>query len=320
VSTGKKLGLQLATGDLSVAPQVLDLLENQTATAREQTTELLKELSPGNLGCEAKGQIVGITGPPGAGKSSLLSELIQLWRDSGRSVAMLAVDPSSKHSGGSILGDRARIQYDSVDTAVFIRSMAAGRRLGGLAPATRSAAHALAVAFDIVVVETVGVGQSETDISDVADSVAVVVQPGSGDTLQFLKSGIMEIPDVLVVTKVDLGTVAMRVLRDLHAAARSLAMTKTAVIGTSTKHPSQGVSELVEAFDSHFKRIDLTSRRSQSRRQSALSEFITEYGEHGLRALGGAAQCKQVLSDQESTLDAASLFEVLVSKLPYLKG
>ena len=112
---------------------------------------------------------------------------------------MLAVDPSSRRSGGSLLGDRARIASDPADDAVFIRSTAAADRLGGLAPATRAAAQALAAAFDVVVVETVGVGQSETEVAEVADTVAVIVQPGSGDVLQFLKAGIMEIPDVLVV-------------------------------------------------------------------------------------------------------------------------
>src|SRR6201999_913915 len=109
---------------------------------------------------------------------------------------------------------RARIEADPSDREVFIRSTAAGDRLGGLAPGTRAAAHALAAAFDVVVIETVGVGQAETEIADVADTVAVVVQPGSGDVLQFLKSGIMEIPDVLVVTKADLGTIALRTRRD----------------------------------------------------------------------------------------------------------
>src|SRR4029079_12642405 len=122
----------------------------------------------------------------------------------GRTVAVLAVDPSSSRSGGALLGDRARIATDGVDDNVFLRSLATGTRLRGLAPATRAAAQALAVAFDVVVVETVGVGQSETDVAEVADTVAVIVQPGSGDVLQFLKAGIMEVPDVLVVTKADL--------------------------------------------------------------------------------------------------------------------
>ena len=116
---------------------------------------------------------VGVTGPPGVGKSTLLSALLREWRSRGRSVAVLAVDPSSKRSGGALLGDRARIEHDPADRDVFIRSMAAGERLGGLAPATRAAAQALAAAFDVVVIETVGVGQSETDVAEAADTVAV---------------------------------------------------------------------------------------------------------------------------------------------------
>ena len=151
-----------------------------------------------------------MTGPPGAGKSTLLSALLRAWRERrSATVAMLAVDPSSRRSGGSLLGDRARIDFDPADRGVLIRSTAAGERLGGLARATRAAAQALAAAFDVVVIETVGVGQAETEVADVADTVAVVVQPGSGDVLQFLKSGIMEIPDVLVVTKADLGQIAI---------------------------------------------------------------------------------------------------------------
>ena len=153
---------------------------------------------------------------------------------------MLAVDPSSRRSGGSLLGDRARIDFDPSDAGVFIRSTSAGDQLGGLALATRAAAQALAAAFDVVVIETVGVGQAETDVADVADTVVVVVQPGSGDVLQFLKSGIMEIPDVLVVTKADLGQVAMRTRRDLTAALRSLGSRSTRVIAVSSLPPPHG--------------------------------------------------------------------------------
>ena len=202
-----ELAARLRDGDLSAAPAVLNLVESRTPQARAETAELLAALSPAALGGEAAGHVVGVTGPPGVGKSSLLSRLVAEWRSRGHSVAVLAVDPSSRRSGGSLLGDRARIDRDPADRSIFIRSTAAGDRLGGLAPATRAAAVALAVAFDVVVIETVGVGQSETEVADVADSVAVIVQPGSGDVLQFLKSGIMEIPDLLVVTKADLGRV-----------------------------------------------------------------------------------------------------------------
>src|SRR6202035_3623356 len=120
----------------------------------------------------------------------LLSRLVVHWRDRGRSVAVLAVDPSSRRSGGALLGDRARIEAAPPAREVSIRSPAAGDRRGGLAPPTRAAAGALAAAFDVVVIETVGVGQSETEVADLADTVAVVVQPGAGDVLQFLKAGI----------------------------------------------------------------------------------------------------------------------------------
>ncbi len=229
VSTGAALGKRLRERDVSAAPAVLNLLESTTPTDRKQATELLREVSPAALGGEAPGHIVGVTGPPGAGKSTLLSTLLHAWRGTtneaggqGRTVAMLAVDPSSRRSGGSLLGDRARIEFDPADRGVLIRSTAAGERLGGLARATRTAAQALAAAFDMVVIETVGVGQAETEVADVADTVLVVVQPGSGDVLQFLKSGIMETPDVLVVTKADLGQIALATRRDLSAALRSL--------------------------------------------------------------------------------------------------
>ena len=243
VPDGTALGVRLRARDLSAAPEVLNLVENRTAAASEQAGALLRAVSPAALGGEAGGHVVGVTGPPGAGKSTLLSELVRAWRALGRSVAVLAVDPSSKRSGGSLLGDRARITFDPADERVFIRSTAAAARLGGLAASTRAAAWALAAAFDVVVIETVGVGQSETEIAEVADSVAVVVQPGSGDALQFLKSGIMEIPDVLVVTKSDLGDIALRARRDLHAALRSIGERDTAVVSVSSLSPVSGIDD-----------------------------------------------------------------------------
>src|SRR5205823_12635763 len=149
-----------------------------------------------------------------------------------------------KRSGGSLLGDRARIEHDPRDDGVLIRSTAAGTRLGGLAPATRQAAQALAAAYDVVVVEAVGVGQSETDVEELGDTIAVVVQPASGDTLQFLKAGIMEVPDVLVVTKSDLGDIARRAQRDLRSALRSLGVRDTPVVSVSSLPPASGIDEL----------------------------------------------------------------------------
>jgi LAO/AO transport system kinase len=304
---GHELGARLREGDLSAAAPVLNLVESRGDQARTETERLLAEVSPAALGHEAPGQIVGVTGPPGVGKSSLLSRLVARWRAQGRSVAVLTVDPSSRRSGGSLLGDRARIERDPSDGAVFIRSTAAGGRLGGLAPATRAAATALAVAFDVVVIETVGVGQSETEVADVADAVAVVIQPGSGDVLQFLKSGIMEIPDVLVVTKSDLGQVATRALADLRSALAALGSPPTAVVAVSSIAPHSGIEDLVEALDAHRAGLDLRARRVRSRRMHALADFVAEYGDRGLRALGGRREAERWLADQTPELDVARL-------------
>jgi LAO/AO transport system kinase len=309
--SGAALGARLRERDLSAAPAALNLLESTTAADREAAAALLREISPAALGHEAPGHVIGITGPPGAGKSTLLSALLKAWRERGQTVAMLAVDPSSRRSGGSLLGDRARVEFDPADRDVFIRSTSAGERLGGLAWATRAAAHALAAAFDVIVVETVGVGQAETEIADVADTVAVVVQPGSGDTLQFLKSGIMEIPDVLVVTKSDLGQVAMRTRRDLSAALRSLGSRDTEVVAVSSVSPPQGIEQLLGALEGHRARVDLTERRLRARRLGALADFEHEHGERGLRALGGRRAAERLLDRQAPDLDIAALVAAL---------
>jgi len=305
------LGVRLRDGDLSAAPAVLNLVENRAPERRPEIAELLDEIAPARLGGEARAHVVGVTGPPGAGKSTLLSALVAAWRAAGRSVAVLAVDPSSKRTGGSLLGDRARIVHDPQDPAVFIRSTAAGERLGGLAPATRAAAQALAAAFDVVVVETVGVGQSETDVAEVADSVAVIVQPGSGDALQFLKSGIMEIPDVLVVTKADLGLIAQRAAGDLKAALRSTGAAATQVVSVSSVAPPRGIDELVAALDAHRAGLDVATRRRDARRASALADFVVEHGERGVRALGGRRAARAFLADQDAGLAVGSLVAAL---------
>jgi len=309
VSRGAELGRRLRDRDRTAAPAVLNLVESRTPTDRREVDALL-----GAVGAEATGHVVGVTGPPGAGKSSLLSALLARWRELERSVAVLAVDPSSRRSGGALLGDRARIAVDPGDGDVFIRSTAAGETLGGLAPATRAAATALVAAFDLVVIETVGVGQSETDVAEVADTVVVVVQPGSGDVLQFLKAGIMEIPDVLVVTKADLGQIALRARRDLSAALRSLGARDVPVVAVSSLPPPSGIDELVSAIDAHRERVDLPACRLHARRRHALADFAAEHGERGLRALGGRRAAARWLEDQDAALDVASLTRALEAR------
>jgi LAO/AO transport system kinase len=311
---GRELGTRLHERDTNAAAAALNLLESRAPAAREQARELLAVVSSASLDGESPAHIVGVTGPPGVGKSTLLSRLIARWRAAGRSVAVLAVDPSSRRSGGSLLGDRARIEIDPGDALVFVRSTAAGARLGGLAPATRAAAGALAAAFDVVVIETVGVGQSETEVADVADTVAVVIQPGAGDVLQYLKAGIMEVPDVLTVTKADLGRLAARTAADVRAALGALGRGDVPVLAVSSIAPPTGIDELVDALDAHRASIDLPARRLRARRRQALADFVDEYGERGLRALGGRREAELWLGDQDPAARAPELSSMLAER------
>ncbi len=239
-----------------------------------------------------RAQVIGLTGPPGVGKSTLSGRLIQAYRARGESVGVIAVDPSSRRSGGALLGDRLRLRSDAEDTGLFVRSMAARDRLGGLAEITWSAAILMRALFDRVLVETVGVGQSETDVAGLADTVVFCVQPGSGDSLQFMKAGIVEIPQVAVVTKADMGAVAQRALSDLSGAlglaepedgwpVRSLAL---------SAESGSGVEALLEALDAHFAWLGTGGRLAARRHAQAehwLREAIRErYGREGLKARG----------------------------------
>jgi GTPase len=304
-----ELGRRLRAGDRSAAAAALNVIENRSD--RDATKRLLSEVSPAALDGEPDTHVIGITGPPGAGKSSLLSVLVSEWRERNRTVAVLAVDPSSKRSGGSLLGDRARIEHDPRDDGVLIRSTAAGGRLGGLAAATREAAEALAPAFDVVVVETVGVGQSETDVEDVSDTVAVVVQPASGDVLQFLKAGIMEVPDLLVVTKADLGDVATRSRRDLGQALKAVGSSEVPVLAVSSLPPPSGIGELADALEAHRERTDFAERRVRARRGAALREFTAEHGERALRDLGGRRAAERLLEEQDRGASVTDLLAAL---------
>ncbi|SHG62627.1 methylmalonyl Co-A mutase-associated GTPase MeaB [Ornithinibacillus halophilus] len=199
-----------------------------------------------------KAQFVGITGSPGAGKSSLVNRLITHIRESGKTVAVIAVDPTSPFSGGALLGDRVRMNEHFTDDGVYIRSMATRGSLGGLARATKDAIRICdAYGFDVVIVETVGVGQSELDIMKIVDTTAVVLTPNSGDVLQIFKAGIMEIADLFVINKADLHGVGK-----LRALLRELVMMtkseehETAIVKTITTE-NKGIDELWEKILEH---------------------------------------------------------------------
>ncbi len=313
-SDPSELGRRLRERDRSAAPAALNLIEDRSPEGRERGARLLAEVSPAALGGEAAAHLIGITGPPGAGKSTLLSALVEEWRRRGRTVAVLAVDPSSKRSGGALLGDRVRIDHDPRDDGILIRSTAAGGRLGGLAAPTREASEALAATFDIVVVETVGVGQAETDVEDVCDTTVVVVQPGSGDTLQFMKAGIMEVPDVLVVTKADLEDVARRARRDLVQALGALGSQEVPVITVSALPPPSGIDELADALDAHRAGLHLPGRRVRARRLTALREFAAEHGEAALRAVGGRRGAETFLAGRDEAASVDELMQALADR------
>jgi LAO/AO transport system kinase len=244
--------------------------------------------------------VVGMTGPPGVGKSTLMNQLIQGWRARGRTVACIAVDPSSRRSGGALLGDRTRLSTDPEDQGIFVRSMAARDRLGGLAGLTVSAMVLMRALYDVVLIETVGVGQSETDVVGVADSVVFCVQPGSGDSLQFMKAGIAEIPHIVVVTKADMGPAARRAKADVKGAL-SLAEEPEGwnipVLLVSSMQ-QQGVDQLVESLDAHAAYLTARGALAEGRQAQAeqwLMESVRErFGREGVRRAGdltlGAAE------------------------------
>ncbi|MGO8739454.1 methylmalonyl Co-A mutase-associated GTPase MeaB [Rhodoblastus sp.] len=191
--------------------RALALIETHAGTAE------LAELLDAAL-AQTRAHTAGLTGPPGVGKSTLTNALLRDWRGRGETIGVIAVDPSSRRTGGALLGDRARMATDPEDQGVFVRSMAARDRLGGLSDQTIAAAALMRALFDRVLIESVGIGQSEADISFAVDCVILCVQPGSGDSLQFMKAGVMELPDIVVVTKADMGEAAHRAKSEVQGA------------------------------------------------------------------------------------------------------
>ena len=240
------------------------------------------------------GHVVGITGPPGVGKSTLMSALIQSWRIKGRTVGVIAVDPSSRRTGGALLGDRMRLTTDPEDRGLFVRSMAARDKLGGLAALTVSGMVLMRAIYDIVLIETVGVGQSETDIVSVADTVLFCIQPGSGDFLQFMKAGIVEIPHIMLVTKADMGTSAVRAQADVQMALSlcydyDSAPWQVPVLLVSSR-ARENLEKTIATIESHAAFLHTSARLSASRQTQAeqwLIAFIQErFGREGVRRVG----------------------------------
>lgn len=225
---------RILSGDIRAIARAISWMDNDAGEGRELLRTLAAEPAA-RRGCA---HIIGMTGPPGAGKSTLTDKLIGVFRSRGLRVAVLAVDPSSPFTGGAILGDRLRMQSHATDPGVFIRSLATRGALGGLSRATGSSCRILeAAGYEVIIVETVGVGQSEVDIVKVADTVVLVSVPGLGDDIQVIKAGIMEIGDVFVVNKADRDG-ADRVYREIRT------MLETAATIRRGKAPEGGPDTL----------------------------------------------------------------------------
>jgi len=277
-------------GDKRSIARLLSVVENDAPGAAEAMRALYPQTG--------RAQIVGITGPPGGGKSTLVNRLAGMYRERAPRVAIVAVDPSSPFTGGAILGDRIRMRERFLDDGVFIRSMASRGHAGGLARATARVVNVLdALGTDVVLVETVGVGQEEVDVIRVVDTVCLVTVPGLGDDIQAIKAGVLEIADVLVVNKADRPG-ADEAARDL-AQMLSLAKDrpwKTPILRTSAQS-GDGVPQLVEAIDRHRAWSRESGENLDRRRTAARSEVEALLQEALLRELAGRVG--------ESRLDAA---------------
>jgi LAO/AO transport system kinase len=277
------LAERLLAGEVRALARAIRMVEDRDPAVED----LLRQVR----GRAGRAHVVGITGPPGGGKSTLGDGIIERWRAAGHSVGVIAVDPSSPFSGGAILGDRVRMQRHALDRGVYIRSMAARGHLGGLASAAREAIRLIdASGRDRCLLETVGVGQSELEVMQTADTTVVVTTPASGDSVQIIKAGILEIADVFVVNKADIAG-ADRVAKELR---RMVHETKS---GTYWEPPvvmtvassGEGIDELVDAVERHHIRLEesgeLARRRTRRLRAEVEAIVVEKAGERARQAL-----------------------------------
>jgi LAO/AO transport system kinase len=261
------LAERLIGGDKRALARAISLVEDDDPAG----WELVREIYPRT----GRASVLGFTGPPGVGKSTLLGALTRAYRARDKEVAVLSIDPSSPFTKGALLGDRIRLTEHFLDPGVFIRSMASRGALGGLSEAALQAALLMdAAGKDVVLLETVGVGQAEVDIIDHADTVVLVLMPGSGDSIQALKAGVMEIPDVIVVNKADhpLTDTMVREIRGVLSLAPQHGW-RVPIVKTEAAR-GEGVEELLEKLDEHRAHIEAEGTLSERRRRNLLNEVL----------------------------------------------
>jgi LAO/AO transport system kinase len=297
-------------GDKRATARLLSVVENEEAGAPEAMRELYPQTG--------RARVIGVTGPPGGGKSTLVNRLAGAYREHGERVAVVAVDPSSPFSGGALLGDRIRMQERALDDGLFIRSMASRGHSGGLARTTSRVVNVLdAIGYGVVIVETVGVGQEEVEVIRVVDTVALVTVPGLGDDIQAIKAGVLEIADVLVVNKADKPG-ADETARDL---AQMLTLGK---LRTTWKPPivrtvaatGENVPQLVDAIEKHRAWATESGERDRRRRDAARAEVEDLLREALVRRLreriGGSAVDDAVERVASRSIDPYSAVETLL--------
>jgi LAO/AO transport system kinase len=266
-TTAAELAERLLAGEKRALARAISLVENDDP----EGWALVREVFPST----GRAAVIGFTGPPGVGKSTLIGALVKSARGRDRTVAVLSIDPSSPFTKGALLGDRIRLTDHFLDPGVFIRSMASRGSLGGLSEATLQAALLMdAAGNDDVLLETVGVGQAEVDIIDHADTVVLVLMPGSGDSIQALKAGVMEIPDVIVVNKSDhpLTDTMIREIRGVLSLGPRTSW-RVPIVRTEASR-GEGVEELVEKLEEHREHIRAEGTLEERRRRNLRNEVL----------------------------------------------
>lgn len=313
MSAATSLAKRLLDGDRRAVARMITLIENEADGIELE----LQEIYPHT----GQAHVIGVTGPPGGGKSTLVKELAQEFRKRGKTVGIIAVDPTSPFTGGAILGDRIRMQGLSGDPGVFIRSMASRGALGGLARATADAIKVLdAYGFQIILVETVGAGQGEVDIARAAHTTLVVEVPGMGDAIQVIKAGILEIADVFVVNKADReGTdkvaLELKMMLDLDGQRKEWTPPIVKTVATS----GEGIGDLADSLERHLEHLQSSGELERRRKDNTLRELVEATKEEFIgvlwRELGEEEIARLMQSILDRRVDPRSAAKQLVKQL-----